>query len=107
MTVSYRAYVEQKIIEAFERFDRRQDPTAGSPGEPTVAPNNAGPIFPTDTMKKIHQYRDKALLVPTFEAFMSLLENIATEIGLNPAQDFDKLASILNRYRTETGLGPL
>lgn len=101
----YRDYVIKQVIAAFERFDERTEPTA-DPGKPSVAPKDL-PVFDEKTMEHISEYRDKALLVPTFEAFMSLLENIATEVGLNPAQDFDKLASVLNRYRTETGLEPL
>jgi hypothetical protein len=38
---------------------------------------------------------------------MDLLENVATELKLNPAQDYDKLASVLNQIRVEKGLEPL
>ena len=101
----YCDFVIKKVIAAFERFDERPEPTT-NPGEPSVAPKDL-PVFDNETMIKLDDYRDKTLSVQTFEAFMSLLENIATEVGLNPAQDFDKLASVLNRYRTETGLEPL
>jgi len=104
--VHYRTYVVQNIIKAFERFDPRPEDTPDDPGKPSVAPEGST-LFPVETMEQLNDFREKALLVPTFEAFMVLLENVATELDLNPAQDFDKLASVLNRFRTEEGLEPL
>jgi len=104
---NYKDYIVAKTIEAFERFeDDANDYTLGQPGQPSVAPEGV-PVFDRDMMQDIELHRTKILNAPTFEAFMDLLQNIATEVGLNPAQDFDKLASVLNRYRVEEGLEPL
>ena len=105
--ISYRTYVLRHLIASLDhdRFDQPED-VMQDPDKPSVAPLDV-PVFEIGTMERLEEYRDKALLVPTFEAFMDLLENVSHEVGLNPAQDYDKLASVLNQYRVEKGLEPL
>ena len=83
-----------------------QEETFNNPGEPSVAPEGTF-IFPDDIMKKIEYYKDNAILVDDFESWMAFLENVATELALNPAQDLDDLASVLNQYRVTEGKKPL
>ena len=104
--ISYRTYILRQLLSLGERFDPPEEGLPKDPGKPSVAPSDV-PVFEIEVMEKLEYYRDKALLVPTFEAFMDLLENVSNELGLNPAQDYDKLASVLNQYRVEKGLEPL
>lgn len=104
--MNHKEYIEAKTLEAFERFEDTQEDTLTDPGQPSVAPEGI-PVFDKDLMQRLKLHRSKILNAPDFEAFMALLENIAAEEGLNPAQDFDKLASVLNRFRVEVGKDPL
>ena len=101
----HKDFIIAKTIEAFERFEQNES-ESGQPGQPSVAPEGM-PVFDNDTMEALETHRSKVINTPTFEAFMDLLQNVATEERLNPAQDFDKLASVLNRFRVEEGLEPL
>jgi len=83
-----------------------EDGLPTNPGKPSVAPEGV-PVFEDDLMQRLDAHRSKVLNVSDFESFMDLLQNIATEEGLNPAQDFDELASVLNRFRLDKGLDPL
>jgi len=77
-----------------------------SSGEPVVAPESL-PVFNDEIMRKLKFYADKAITIPDFEAWMQFLELVAGELGLNPASDFPKIASVLNRYRVDDGKEPL
>jgi hypothetical protein len=83
-----------------------QEQVPKSSGEPIVAPESA-PVFSDEIMCKLKFYKDKAIEVPDFETWMKFLEIVAGELGLNPASDFPKLASVLNRYRVDEGREPL
>lgn len=104
--MNYKQFVLAKTIEAFERFDPKPESLPQDVGQPSVAPEGT-PVFSDDIMEQINIHKYKALHVTSFEAFLDLLQNIATDVGLNPAQDFDKLASVLNQYRVEKDLEPL
>jgi hypothetical protein len=82
------------------------DQSLSAPTQPAVAPQSA-PIFSDDIMQKLSFYKDKALSVMDFESWMLLLENVAAELKLNPATDFQKIAAVLNLYRVENNLEPL
>jgi hypothetical protein len=75
-------------------------------GEPVVAPESL-PVFSDDIMCRMQFFKDKAIAIPDFEAWMQFLELVAGELGLNPATDFPKIASVLNRYRVDEGKEPL
>lgn len=103
----HKNYIVTKTLEAFERFEPVVEETLPvEPGSPSVAPDGV-PVFDLDTMRALELHKAKVINAPDFEAFMDLLQNIATEENLNPAQDFDKLASVLNRFRIDEGLEPL
>ena len=104
----HKQYIVSKTIEALERFTSTEEleTLPKEPGQPSVAPDGS-PVFDTNLMQNLEFHRSKAINAPDFEAFMALLENIATEEGLNPAKDLEKLASVLNRWRVEKGLDPL
>ena len=97
------------IVSAFQHVLSQNLPQENlfqEPGEPAVAPENAL-VFPEDIMKKIQYYKDNAILVEDFESWMAFLENVAIELDLNPAQDLENLASVLNQYRISEGQPPL
>ena len=75
-------------------------------GLPLVAPESC-PIFSDTIMQKLLYYNDKATMVEDFETWIAFLEIVANKLGLNPATDFGKLASVLNRYRINEGKIPL
>lgn len=104
--MTYKNYIIESLLAIGERFDIPDEGIPKEVGKPSVAPSDV-PVFDIEIMEQLENYREKALLVPTFEAFMDLLENVSYEIGLNPAQDYDKLASVLNQYRVEKDLEPL
>jgi len=98
----YKTYIYAKVQEA---VDELKDPLK-EPFEPALAPESA-PVFSDEIMRKLDLYKDKAISVNDFESWMALLEKVATETGLNPATDFEKIASVLNRYRRDVNLEPL
>ena len=103
----HKDFIVAKTLEAFERFDPVVEETLPQePGSPSVAPDGV-PVFDLETKRNLELHKDKVIHAPDFEAFMDLLQNVATEEKLNPAQDFDKLASVLNRFRIDEGLDPL
>ena len=99
----FRYYIISKVKEALT------DPTPAplsDPSQPTVAPEDS-PVFPENIMRQLEFFKEKALLVKDFEGFSALLEQAAIELNLNPAQDLEKIASILNLYRTQAVDNPL
>lgn len=94
----YKTYIYAKVQEA---VDQLTDPLA-----PAVAPESAA-VFSDEVMRKLLLFKDTAIAIPDFESWMILLESVAIEIGLNPAIDFQKIASVLNGYRVDVGLEPL
>jgi hypothetical protein len=74
--------------------------------DPVVAPSLSG-IFSDEIMRKLGFYKDTAIYVEDFESWISFLEKVATELGLSPANDLEKLASVFNLYRVEVGKDPL
>jgi hypothetical protein len=75
-------------------------------GLPSVAPESC-PMFSEDIMQKLQSFNDKAAMIEDFETWMTFLEIVANKLGLNPATDFGKLASVLNRHRVNEGKPPL
>jgi len=75
--------------------------------EPVVAPSLSSGVFSDDIMRKLGFYKDTAIYVEDFESWISFLEKVATELGLSPANDLEKLASVFNLYRIEVGKDPL
>jgi hypothetical protein len=94
----YKTYIVAKVQEAIDNLS--------APTDPAVAPESS-PIFPNEIMHKLEGYKDKAIGVSDFESFMTLLETVANDLRLNPSSDFEKIASVLNRYRRENNLEPL
>lgn len=94
----YKTYIVAKVQEAID--------TLTAPTDPSVAPESS-PVFPDEVMHKLEGYKDKAIGVNDFESFMALLEIVTTDLRLNPSSDFEKIASVLNRYRRENNLEPL
>ena len=77
-----------------------------TPGEAVVAPEST-PVFSDDIMRKLQFFKTTAIDIPDFEAWMKFLELVAGELKLNPAVDFPRIASVLNRYRVDEGKEPL
>jgi len=90
-----------------ENLDMEYDGTIPDDlGAPSVAPEGT-PVFPVDTMKRLEEFKDTAIMIPDFESWLILLEKVASELNLNPATDFDKISSILNQYREAANKDPL
>lgn len=105
----HKAYIIAQVQKCLaDNLDLAYDGTVpDNPGKPTVAPEGT-PVFPIDIMTRLEDnYRYIAIQIPDFESWMVLLEKVATELKLNPAQDFDKIASILNQFREASGKEPL
>ena len=77
-----------------------------SPVAPIVAPDDA-PVFDLETMEKFKEFQDSAVLAPDFETFSNLLVEVANRLGMNPAVDLPKIASVLNRFRVDAGKEPI
>jgi hypothetical protein len=104
-----RSYLLKVLSDALEEHQEVTPPTTllpGTPGAPEVAPPDAAP-FSAEVMQQLEYYRGKALLVQDFEGFMALINTIANELKLNPAQDLPKIAGVFNSYRVTEGLEPL
>lgn len=73
--------------------------------EPIVVPEETS--LPDDVVREINFHKDKALYVEDFEGFMELAEKVTEEAGLSPVKDLEKVATVLNLIRKESGLPPL
>lgn len=102
----YKTYVIAQVQMALDQNLLTEENTPKGLGEPLVAPESI-PIFPDTIMTKLQFYKDKAVAVEDFESWMKFLELVTNELKLNPASDFPKLASVLNRYRVDEGKEPL
>lgn len=74
--------------------------------EPAIAPKDV-PIFPDEIMRRLQLYKDMAVAIEDFEAWMKFLERLTVELDLNPTTDYPKLAGILNQYRVAENKEPL
>lgn len=99
-------YVIAKVEEAINENIKPSPEMPVEVGLPLVAPDDC-PIFSEDIMRKLQFYEDNAIAVEDFETWLTFLEIIANQLELNPATDFGKLASVLNRYRLNSGKDPL
>jgi len=102
----YKTYIIAQVGMALDENLLAEDSVPKNVGEPLVAPESA-PVFTDDIMRQLQFYKDKAVAVEDFEAWMKFLELVANELKLNPATDFPKIASVLNRYRVDEGKEPL
>lgn len=103
----YATYIIAQVQDALDQLiETKEDTTPKNLGEPLVAPESV-PVFPDELMRRIQFYKSMAIAVEDFESWMAFLERVANELKLNPATDFPKLASVLNRYRVGVGKDPL
>lgn len=64
-------------------------------------------IFSVEELEVLELYRDRAETLNDFQAFMSLIDMVIQDNRLSPAQDRDRVAKLLNKYRVEKNLQPL
>jgi len=102
----YKTYIVAQVQLALDQNLQTEENVPKNVGEPLVAPESL-PVFPDEVMTKLQFYKDKAVAVEDFESWMQFLEIVTNELKLNPASDFPKLASVLNRYRVDEGKEPL
>ena len=102
----YKAYIIAQVNKALEQNLPAENTNPQDVGQPLVAPESV-PVFPDEIMMRLQFYKDKAVAVEDFESWMKFLEIVANDLGLNPATDFPKLASVLNRYRVAENKEPL
>jgi len=91
--------VKKKVVADIENL---QGPIA-----PAVQAPNDFPAFDEPTLAKIGTYKNNALIAENFEQFTKLIEDIANALALVPDLYRAKIASVLNRYRVDSGLAPL
>jgi len=99
-------YIVTHVKAALDEKLMAEEAVPKNTGEPAVAPQSM-PVFSDDVMRKLQFFKTKAIEVPDFETWMTFLEIVASELKLNPATDFPKIASVLNRYRVDEGKEPL
>lgn len=102
----YVTYIVAQVQKALDENLMAQDAIPKNLGEPLIAPESAT-VFPDEVMLRLQFFKNNAIAIEDFESWMIFLEHVTNELKLNPATDFPKIASVLNRYRIDDGKEPL
>ena len=102
----YATYIIAHVTDALDQTLLTQESIPKDVGEPPVFQEST-PIFSDDIMRHLQFFKSMAVEIEDFESWMLFLDKVASELKLNPASDFPKIASVLNRYRVDEGKEPL
>ena len=102
----YATYIIAHVKDALDQTLLNQEAIPKDIGEPPVFQEST-PIFSDEVMRQLQFFKYMAIEIEDFESWMLFLDKVAFKLKLNPATDFPKIASVLNRYRVDEGKEPL